>query len=104
MGSSITENDERTYGTVYSPDVLRFFAKQEYGGIEVEDRLGTITQPTLVLAGLHDRACSVAASEAIAAGIPKSHLVIFQNSAHMTFVEENQAYLAAVRKFLGSHD
>ena len=104
MDSLITEYGERASGTIYSPDVLRFFAKQEYGGIEVEDRLGEVTQPTLVLAGRHDRACSVAASEAIAAGIPNSDMVVFENSAHMTFVEENHAYLAAVRKFLGSQD
>ena len=54
----------------------------------------------LVLAGRHDRTCSVAAAQAIADGIPDSELVIFEHSGHMTFVEENDAYLAAVRSFL----
>jgi proline iminopeptidase len=53
-----------------------------------------------VLAGRHDRTCPVAAAEAIAAGIPNSELVMFEHSGHMTFVEENAAYLAAVRRFL----
>ena len=39
--------------------------------IEVEDRLGDVTQPVLVLAGRHDRTCVVEAGEAIAAGIPR---------------------------------
>jgi pimeloyl-ACP methyl ester carboxylesterase len=54
----------------------------------------------LVLAGRYDRVCPVEASEGIAAGIPKAELVIFEHSAHMTFVEEQERYLAAVRSFL----
>jgi len=96
----IAEYASQTAGAVNSPDVLRHFAVQEYGGIEVEDRLNQVTQPTLVLAGRRDRVCSVAAAEAMANGIPNARLVIFENSGHVTFVEENEAYLAAVRDFL----
>ncbi len=96
----IEEYERRTAGAVTSPDVLRHFAQQEYGGIEVEDRLGRITRPMLVLAGRHDRTCSVEAAEAIARGAPSAELVIFENSAHMTFVEENERYVAVVRDFL----
>jgi proline iminopeptidase len=85
---------------IYGPDVLRAAATEDYGGISVEDRLDEITHPVLVLAGRHDRTCSVAAAQAIADGIPDSELVIFERSGHMTFVEENDAYLAAVRSFL----
>jgi pimeloyl-ACP methyl ester carboxylesterase len=56
-----------------------------------------------VLAGRHDRVCSVKAAEAIAAGIPGAELVVFEQSAHMTFVEEPERYLAAVRSFLDRH-
>jgi proline iminopeptidase len=91
---------EQTAAAVNSPEVLRHFASQEYGGIEVEDRLGEVSQPVLVLAGRQDRTCSVEASMAIANGIPDARLVVFENSAHMTFVEENEAYVAAVREFL----
>jgi proline iminopeptidase len=66
----------------------------------VEDRLRDVTHPVLVLAGRHDRTCSVAAAEAIAEGIPSAELVVFEDSAHMTFIEEQDAYLAAVREFL----
>lgn len=91
---------ERRSDGIYSPDVLRHFAQQEYGGIDVKDQLAQITQPVLVLAGRHDRTCSAEASEAMAAGIPNAELVIFEHSGHMTYVEENEAYLAAVRRFL----
>ena len=86
--------------TVYSPDVLRHFANAEYGGIELEDGLGEIGQPTRVLAGRYDRTCVPEGSEVIANGVPRGELVIFERSAHMTYVEEREAYLAAVQGFL----
>ncbi len=96
----IAEYEERTAGTIYSPAMLRHFANAEYGGIEVEDRLKNVTQPVLVCTGRHDRACTVEASEAMAKGLPKAELVIFEKSGHMTFVEENELYLDKVRDFL----
>jgi proline iminopeptidase len=93
----------RTADTVYAPDVLRHFSASGYGGIEVEDRLGEIGSPTLVLAGRYDRTCVVQAAEATAAGIPDGELVVFEGSGHMTFVEEPELYVAAVRSFLRSH-
>lgn len=91
---------ERTKGTVYSPEVLRTFSANGYGGIEVEDRLGDIPSPVLVLGGRHDRTCTVEASEAIAKGVPNAELRIFERSGHMTFVEEPELYNAIVRSFL----
>ena len=99
----IYDYERRTIGSIYSPQVVRHFAAQDYGMIEVEDRLGGVSQPVLVLAGRHDRTCSVEAAEVIARGIPQAQLVIFEQSGHMTFVEENEPYLATVRTFLGSH-
>lgn len=99
----IEEYEKRTAGSIYSTDVLRRFASEEYGGIEVEDRLHDVTQPVLVLAGRHDRTCSVEASQAIAAGAPRGELVVFESSGHMTFVEENDAYVRTVRDFLKRH-
>jgi proline iminopeptidase len=99
----IEEYEWRTAGAIYSPDVLRHFASKEYGGIEVEDRLGDVTQPVLVLAGRHDRTCSVEAAQAIAEGVPQAELVVFESSGHMTFVEENEAYIRTVRDFLKRH-
>ena len=96
----IEEYHARTAGTIYAPQVLKHFAQQAYGGIEVEERLGDVTQPVLVLAGRHDRVCSLEAAEAIAAGIPNAQLVVFERSAHFAFVEEQEHYLTAVRSFL----
>jgi len=59
-----------------------------------------VSHPLLVLAGRHDRTCSVAAAQAIAQGVPGAELAIFENSAHMMFIEEQEAYIAAVSDFL----
>jgi proline-specific peptidase len=99
----IAEYEARTADTVYSPAVLRHFSSDEYGGIEVEDRLKDVSQPVLVCTGRLDRVCTVAAAEATARGLPDAELIIFERSGHMTFVEENEKYLGVVRGFLNRH-
>lgn len=99
----IAEFQARTAGGIYSPDVLRYFANQDYGGIEVEDHLNRVTQPVLVLAGRDDRTCVPEGAEAMARGLPHSELVIFEHSGHMTYVEENTRYIETVRDFLRRH-
>ena len=86
---------------VFSPEVLR--ASLLEGGnlaIEVEDALPFVTQPVLVLAGRHDRTCVPAAAERMAELIPGSELHVFEQSGHMTFVEQEQEYVHVVRRFL----
>jgi proline iminopeptidase len=85
---------------VFSPDVMREAARGDYGAIDLEDRLGDVAHPVLVLVGRHDRTCSVQAAEAIAGGIPDAELAVFENSAHMMFAEEQDAYVGVVADFL----
>jgi proline iminopeptidase len=99
----IAEYAKKTAGSVLSPDVLRTFAANDYGSIEVEDRLADVQQPVLILAGRHDRTCTVKAAEAMAKGIPGAELVVFEHSGHVMFVEEQQAFLDAVEGFLTRH-
>ncbi len=99
----IAEFEKRTAGGVNSPEVLRFFANADYGGIEVEDKLVNVTHPVLVLAGRGDRTCVIEGAEAMAKGLPNAELVVFENSGHMTYVEENEKYLKVVREFLNRH-
>jgi proline iminopeptidase len=99
----IAEFEDKTKEARFSPDITRYFAADEsYGGIELEDRLGEVTHPVLVISGRHDRTCVVEGGEAIAAGIPGAELVILENSAHMGYVEENEVYCRAVREFLSA--
>lgn len=101
QGAALQEFQRRTAGLGrYAPDVMRYFAAQDYGGIDVEDRLGEVTHPVLVLAGRHDRTCAVGASEDMARRLPDAELTVFENSAHMMYAEEQARYLATARRFL----
>jgi proline iminopeptidase len=101
--SRIEEYERRSGGGKYAPAVLKVFAAANYGDIDVEDRLGEIAHPVLILAGRHDRTCPVEAAEAMASAIPNAELVVFEKSAHMMFVEEPALYVAVVRDFLARH-
>ena len=103
LDKRIAEFEKRTAGGINSPDVLRFFANAGYGGIEVEDKLGVVTQPVLALAGRGDRTCIIEGAEAMTNGLPDAELIVFENSGHMTYVEENEKYLKVVREFLNKH-
>jgi len=100
-GAALREYVRRTAGLArYAPDVIRHFAAQDYGGIDVEHRLGAVTHPVLVAAGRHDRTCAPGASEDMARRLPDAELVVFESSAHMMFAEEQDRYLATIRRFL----
>ena len=101
MDPRIDDYLDRTADTLYAPDVLRHFAAAGYGAIEVEDRLGEVTSPVLVLAGRLDRTCVIEAAEAIVSGIDDAQIVVFEGSGHMTFVEQPDVYIEAVSRFLG---
>ena len=55
--------------------------------------------PTLVTVGRYDEVTPKVA-ETIHRGIPGSKLVLFENSAHVSMLEERERYLSAVRKFI----
>ncbi|PZS26934.1 MAG: hypothetical protein DLM59_17375 [Pseudonocardiales bacterium] len=95
----IPEYEKKTAGTVYAPDMLRAFSGDS-GGIDLEGRLHSVTQPVLALGGRHDRTCPPAASEVTAAGVRDGRCVIFEESGHMTFVEEPARYVQVVGDFL----
>lgn len=65
-------------------------------GVYVEDQLGEVRHPVLVLARRYDRACAVGASQDMARRSAAPDLVVYENFAHMTFAEEQGSYLATV--------
>jgi pimeloyl-ACP methyl ester carboxylesterase len=64
-------------------------------------RLGAIHVPTLILAGRHDPQAPVECSEELAAGIPGARLVVFEQSGHYAYTEEEEAFAEAIGLFLG---
>ena len=70
------------------------------GEYHVRDRLHEIRTPTLVIVGRHDFICSPIQAEILHAGIPNAQLVMFEHSGHFPWIEEPEAFFAAVRSFL----
>lgn len=89
-------------GAIYAPEVLAYAATHEYD-IEYEDRLGSITKPTLILVGEQDRTTTPRAARDLHTGIPSSELVVITNAGHMSYVEQPEIYFSAVRQFFKKH-
>ena len=67
----------------------------------VLSRLGEITVPTLVMAGRHDWITPpVQAAERLHAQLPDSELVIFEDSGHFPFIEENDTFVTTVHDWV----
>lgn len=62
--------------------------------------LGAIRAKVLIMVGRHDYICPVALSERLSEGIPESLLVIFEQSGHMPWLEEPDAFFAELEPFL----
>jgi proline iminopeptidase len=83
-------------------ELMSHMWKNVMPSFDVRDRLGEITVPTIVLGGRHDWVTPYGQSEIIAAGIPGSELVIFEESGHLPFVEEQDRFMSVVREFVRS--
>jgi proline iminopeptidase len=88
--------------TVYTADVLRHFANEGYGDFDYTPGLGNVSKPTLVLVGAQDRTTTPRAAHVLHSGIPGSVLVELEGAGHMSMIEAQAPYLAAVKRFLAS--
>ncbi len=73
----------------------------ETAAYNVVPRLGEIHIPTLVLVGRYDFVCPPSQAQILHDGIPNSELVVFEKSGHLPYVEEPDAFFAAVRDWIG---
>lgn len=60
-----------------------------------------VKAPTLVLVGRQDPACTVEQATVIHRMIDRSELVVLEEAAHLSNIEQPQAFNAALRAFLG---
>ena len=86
--------------TVGSPEVLRHFSNAGYGDFDYRPNLGRVDKPTLVVVGDHDQTTTPRAARVLHEGIAGSQLVVIPEAGHMSFVEQQQPYVDAVRRFL----
>src|SRR3989442_279830 len=68
--------------------------------LELRERLGTITVPTLVIVGKRDFVTSEKFGRMLHEGIHGSRLLILERSGHMGHIEEPAAFSQGIRSFL----
>jgi 3-oxoadipate enol-lactonase len=72
-------------------------------GLNYLDRLCEIKTPTLIIVGEDDPGTPVAASKAMHKRIPDSKLVVLPSAAHLSNVEQTDAFNRTVLDFLREH-
>ncbi len=89
------------------PGMRGFFSVERLQGFinalprfDLEEAIRQISVPTLIMVGRHDPQAPLANSERMAAAIPGSRLVIFEHSGHFPYIEEPDAFRAALRRFI----
>jgi proline iminopeptidase len=91
---------EQLSGPISSYAFVSQFAADAASPIDQTKSLGAIRAKALVLVGRHDYICPVALSERLDEGIPESRLVIFEESGHLPWLEEPNAFFAELERFL----
>jgi proline iminopeptidase len=87
--------------TVGNPEIARYMFEHVIPHYDVRAHLGTFDVPCLIISGRHDWITPPSQGEEIHRLIPGSEFVLFENSGHMPFIEEQEAFLTVVRRFLG---
>ena len=67
---------------------------------DLTPRLGEISLPTLILVGRDDFICPPSQAKIMQERIPNSEMVVFEESGHVPYVEEPEAFFEAVRGWL----
>ena len=71
-------------------------------GHVVTDRLDRISAPTLIMSGKYDE-CMATTAGAYLSGIKGSHWELFEESSHLSYVEEAAKYQRVMNEFLDLH-
>ena len=67
---------------------------------DVREQLVNITVPVLIICGRHDWITPVSQSLLMHDKLPNSELVIFENSAHWVYIEEEALFLKTIKDWL----
>src|SRR4030088_150954 len=91
---------EQLSGPISSYAFASQFAADAAFPIDQTKSLGAIRAKALIMVGRHDYVCPVALSERLHKGILESRLVIFEESGHLPWLEEPNAFFAELERFL----
>ena len=87
--------------TVFAGDDIEFFIGGEVARLpDFRPRLAELAMPLLVIAGRYDRALYPAYQREFARYVPRAELVMMERSGSFAHIEEPEALLALVRRFL----
>lgn len=108
-------NEERTKLSLYRPEKyevlfsksihkkmsaarMDFFAREIFH-FDVTKQLSRITPPTLIACGRYDVQCPLSFSEEMASMIPNAKLLVFEESNHYPFLEEERLFELNIKAF-----
>jgi proline iminopeptidase len=91
---------EQLSGPISSYAFASHFAADAACPIDQTKSLGAIRAKVLIMVGRHDYICPLALSQRLHEGIPQSRLVIFEESGHLPWLEEPNAFFAELERFL----
>jgi proline iminopeptidase len=91
---------EQLSGPISSYAFVSQYAADAAFPIDQTKSLAAIRAKALIMAGRHDYICPVALSQRLHEGIPESRLVIFEESGHLPWLEEPNAFFAELVRFL----
>jgi proline iminopeptidase len=91
---------EQLSGPISSYAFVSQYAADAAFPIDQTKSLAAIRAKALIMAGRHDYICPVALSQRLREGIPESRLVIFEESGHLPWLEEPNAFFAELERFL----
>lgn len=74
----------------------------QHRSFKINDRLGEIESPTLVVSGAHDEKVVLDAAGYLADRLSDRSAVIIENAAHLPSLEQSEAFNAALGRFLNS--
>jgi proline iminopeptidase len=85
------------YHTMWGPNEFTLIGNLMYWDVTRE--LGRIKVPTLITCGRYDEVVPQV-GEVLRDGIQDSKMIVFEKSSHLTFWEEREEYIRAMREFL----
>ena len=81
-------------------EIANYTFKHFMPNYDVRPQLPSVHTPTLIVAARHDWITPVSQAEEMHRLLPNSRLAVFEESGHMPFIEEQEAFIARVLEFL----
>ena len=92
--------EKKVAATPYRFEAHNYAFSVNLPSYDLKPQLPSVTAPTLITVGRTDWITPVSCSEKIAALIPNSSLVVFEESGHSPQIEQAEAWTRTVRDFL----